>query len=369
MGPSGGPKVAPESTREVEGRPGPLRRALDLLRRHPVLCLALLTPGIPEYLSSSSSLTLFFLNPAVFAIFLGANLAMYVPGALLIREARVRWGIGWAGVMVLGAAYGILEEGLGLNTLFYSGAGPVGGLGYYGHFLGVNWVFVPGVLMVHIVMSISIPLLLFGFAFPEFDRRPLLSRRGVRVAAAVLGTDILALALLTSRIYHFVPGAVIWGASIAVVAALIALAYRVRGLRLLPPTDTPTTTPFRLAVLGALLFPVTLLTEAFSEYAAVPPAITVLLVLGWFVLLFAVVWRRIGRSANRRHLLAFATGAVAPVAAFGVLAALPVPVVLAADLAFAGFVRHLWRALEGAGAPPARPPLVPAPPSPLTNPS
>ncbi|MCG2769572.1 MAG: hypothetical protein L6435_14495 [Anaerolineae bacterium] len=37
---------------------------------------------------------------------------------MLIRELRVRWGKGWPTVFVLGAAYGVLEEGLMVKSFF-----------------------------------------------------------------------------------------------------------------------------------------------------------------------------------------------------------------------------------------------------------
>ncbi len=56
----------------------------------------------------------------------------------------IRWRKGWASVFLLGFAYAILEEGLALRTLYNPLAGPVGILGYYGHWLGVNWVWTVG---------------------------------------------------------------------------------------------------------------------------------------------------------------------------------------------------------------------------------
>ena len=47
-----------------------------------------------------------------------ANLLLYGPGALLIRELKVRWRKGWLAVFILAAAYVVAEEGLMLNTLF-----------------------------------------------------------------------------------------------------------------------------------------------------------------------------------------------------------------------------------------------------------
>jgi len=136
------------------------RGIAGFFRAHPILLLLLFSPGIPEYLSGSSALNAIILNPVWFVLGIVANLGLYGPGVMLIREAKVRWHKGWGTVLLLGAAYGILEEGIALSTLFNPAAGPVGQLGYYGHWFGVNWIWMGGILTVHMLFSISIPILL-----------------------------------------------------------------------------------------------------------------------------------------------------------------------------------------------------------------
>lgn len=79
------------------------------------LVLLFLSPIIAEFLSGSTTPTE-FINPVVLLMLLG----LYGTSALLIRELRVRHGLGYASVLVLGFAYGVLEEGLGsgLNVTF-----------------------------------------------------------------------------------------------------------------------------------------------------------------------------------------------------------------------------------------------------------
>ena len=169
------------------------------LKAHPVVCLLLLSPGIPEYLSSSSPINAIVLNPAMFLFQLAANLGLYGPGVLLVYEARLRWNKGWATVLLLGAAYGILEEGVALSTLFNPDAGPVGSLGQYGHWVGVNWIWVASILPVHMIYSISLPILLLGLALPKTVGRSLLSKRKITIAFAILIIDVLALILVVVR--------------------------------------------------------------------------------------------------------------------------------------------------------------------------
>lgn len=98
---------------------------------------------------------------------------------MLIREAKVRWRKGWASVLLLGAAYGILEEGDALSTLFDPNAHNAGALATYGHWLGVSWVWASAVLLIHMVYSIALPILVVTLTFPETRGRRLMSGRGI----------------------------------------------------------------------------------------------------------------------------------------------------------------------------------------------
>ena len=44
---------------------------------------------------------------------------------------------------------------MGLSTLFNPKAGPWGGWGYFGHWLGVSWIWAAVILPVHMIFSIS----------------------------------------------------------------------------------------------------------------------------------------------------------------------------------------------------------------------
>src|SRR5260370_32660281 len=82
-------------------------RLVRFFKSHPLLFLLFLTPGIPEYLSTSSQLTLLVISPLLFFGLLLANLGLYCSCVILIREAMVRWKKGWASVFLLVVAYGI----------------------------------------------------------------------------------------------------------------------------------------------------------------------------------------------------------------------------------------------------------------------
>jgi len=313
------------------------------LRRHPVLCLALLSPGIPEYLSSSSALSTILVSPPFFLLQLGANLGLYLPGVLLVREAMVRWHKGWGSVLLLGAAYGILEEGIALETMFYSRAGPVGVLGTYGHWMGVNWVWTPGVLLVHMIFSIGLPILLLGLALPETRGMSLIGQRGILTAFVIWAIDIPLLMVFVHAVYHYWMGWTIFFASFAVIAGLVAVAYRAPTQWLPTRWGPPRVTPFRAALMGIGFFPAIWLLEGVLGYWKVPPWVTILAIVVYELALGYLVVRTVGTVDNERHLVALAAGAILPIAFVGIVAELPIPVTVVADLAALWFLRHLWR--------------------------
>src|SRR5205807_8317096 len=202
-------------------------KLVRFLKSHPLLFLLLLTPGIPEYLSASSQLTLLVISPLIFFGLLAANLGLYGSGVVLIREAMIRWKKGWASVFLLGVAYGIVEEGIALWTLFNPLAQPVGNLGFYGHWLGVNWVWTVGLLIFHSVYSIGLPIFLFGLVFPELHSKSLVSMRGVRISVLALTIDSVLLFLVESLTYrNYNPGGGLLIFSGVVIAALVFAARK-----------------------------------------------------------------------------------------------------------------------------------------------
>jgi len=335
-------------------RSTPFPKVVAFFRRHPVLLLLCFSPGIPEYLSGSSSTSLLLVSPVVFFLFLGLNLGLYGPGVLLVREALVRWGKGWAALLCLGAAYGLLEEGTALSTLFNPKASVVGNLGYYGHYLGVNWVWVIGVLQIHVVLSIGLPILLLGLALPETRGRPLLTGRQVWVAVEVFGLDIVLLALIS----HYYPVGLLWQLlAVPVAAGLAVLAYRLPRDLLDPTSATPRLGPGACLLLGLTFFPILLLVPGILEHTSVGAPVTgaaEILVSG---ALFFAVRHGVGRSGNAPQLVMLALGVLIPIALFGLVAQIYLPVELVVDVLFVLFFYSLWRRYGPARAGPT--PVVP----------
>lgn len=330
----------------------PFPRVVAFFRRHPILLFLCFTPGIPEYLSGSTPVAALVYAPGGFALFLALNLALYGPGALLAREAFVRWKPGWAGVVLLGAAYGLLEEGTALSTLFNPHASVVGALGSYGRFAGVNWVWSLGVLGVHIVYSVGLPILLLGLALPETRGRRLLTNRQIPIALIVYGADIGVLVMATGY-WRTAPWLLV---AAALLAVLLYAATRALPSGSLDPTPgRPRYAARWYFLLGFAFYPILLLVPGLGDSASAwPPAVLALeaILAG---LLFLYIRRVIGRTDNGAALTMLALGALVPLFAVGLFTQIFLPVVLVPDVLFVLFFYALWQRYRPA---PATPPVA-----------
>ncbi len=282
----------------------------------------------------------------MFFLFLGANLGLYGSGVILIREAMIRWKKGWASVFLLGAAYGIVEEGIDLWTLFYSKAGPVGNLGYYGHWLGVNWVWTIGLLIFHSVFSIGLPIFLFGLVFPELKSKSLVSSGRLATTILCLLADSVFLFLFVSAVYRgYNPGGALIVFSLIMITILVVAAKKLPRNFLKTTDGLPTLSPFKFAFLGALLFPATLLVGAIAAGANAPPIVPFVLELVLALFILTKAYRSMGTTNNQEQKTALGIGLLLPIAAFGFIASIGIAnwLILAADLLFIAFSRRLWR--------------------------
>ena len=323
------------------------------LKSRPILLLLLLTPGIPEYLSGSSPINAVVLNPGQFVFQIVANLGLYGPGALLIHEAKVRWGKGWASVLLLGGAYGILEEGVALSTLFNPAGGPVGTLGTYGHWLGVNWVWSAGIVPFHAVWSISLPILILGLAVPQSVNRRLLSDRGTAATAGILGLDVVLLMIFVHGVSGYWMGLPILSGSLAAVALLILLARRAPAGLLAARTGARNASNRSLLLVGVSFFPVVLLSQGLGEAVRIPAAVDFGLVTTVQALYLAYLTRG-GARPSPRGKIVLVLGLVLPIMVLGTIAEIALPLNLLVDLGLVLLLRELWRmypAAEPAGDP------------------
>lgn len=81
--------------------------------KHPYILVLFLSPIIAELFSGSSAIYVFF-NPIIFLIYLG----FYGFGALIIREVVAHKQLSVASLLLFGAAFGVLEEGIIIGSWF-----------------------------------------------------------------------------------------------------------------------------------------------------------------------------------------------------------------------------------------------------------
>lgn len=156
--------------------------------RKPVLLLFFLSPLAGEGLSGSTP-PLAFLNPGVLLL-LGS---LYGSGALLVRDYARRWKKGWRSILILGAAYGIVEEGIMVRSFFNPSWKDLGVLATYGRWLGVNWVWAEWLTIFHAIFSITIPIFLAELSYAQTRSQVWLSTKsrvffhGLLVFSIILG--------------------------------------------------------------------------------------------------------------------------------------------------------------------------------------
>lgn len=191
----------------------PTRRA----RAAAAITLVALAPAVGEILSGSTPLVVFLLAPGIAAF----EVALYGFGALIVRELVVSWKRGWTSVLVLGAAYGLIEEGVVLKAVFDPGWPGAAALGSYGRLGGVGWVWLVQVDLFHAVVSIALPILLVELIFPQLRGHSWLGRRRRITLVTVWSLAVVAAMVLVRPEYAVEPQYFIL---LAAIVGLIALA-------------------------------------------------------------------------------------------------------------------------------------------------
>ncbi|MGO8674279.1 MAG: hypothetical protein ACLQVX_00260 [Limisphaerales bacterium] len=186
-----------------------------LRKLSPACFLFLFAPITAEYLSGSSP----SFNPIIFLV----NLLLYGPGVLMIRELKVKWHKGWLAVFIMSAAYMIAEEGLMLNTLFDPFKNTAG------RSLGVNWVWTTGMLLVHSLVSVFLPILLAEALYSGRARHQWIRPRTFFVLLAVFCGNVFGLGRLVAPTNR--PGITFYLVELAIIVACVVAAKHAPGPR------------------------------------------------------------------------------------------------------------------------------------------
>jgi hypothetical protein len=270
----------------------------------PVIVLFFLSPIIGELLSGSAPPVEFF-NPFGLLILP----ALYGSGAILARESALSWNKRWPTILVLGLAYGIIEEGLMVKSFFDPSWPDLGLLGVYGRWGGVNWVWTVFLTLYHAVFSIAIPILLVEIIFPARRDERWLGRKG-KIFFGTLLFLVVLLGFVVLTPYR--PPVFVYMLAIISVVALVGIARRLP-VRWAPIGQAPRWRPLWLGVFG---FVATILFFAHGwvlPELGVPPLITIISMIFFALLILRLIrwasgegsWQDDGRAALASGALTF----------------------------------------------------------------
>jgi len=149
---------------------------------------------------------------------------LYGGGAVLIREVVRRRGGGWPAIVVLAAAFGVVEEGLATQSLFnpdYAhqhllSSGYLPALG-----IAIPWTV--HVLSLHVIWSICTPIALIECMFPDRRTKPWLRTPGLIIIAVLYVLGVIATFAVTWATYRYVaPAGNLIAAAVVAVTLIIA---------------------------------------------------------------------------------------------------------------------------------------------------
>jgi hypothetical protein len=151
-----------------------------------LLTLVVISTLMAELLSGSTPLSRINQLPLQFLI--------YGSGAILVREFTRRFGLGWKTILLLGFAFGLILEGLTLQSIFnphFLGLDIT-----LGRALGVNWVWAEYLTGLHCFLSISGAILVSEIIYHKDRNEPWVSLTGLGVTGGIY--------LLISVAFHFI---------------------------------------------------------------------------------------------------------------------------------------------------------------------
>ena len=307
--------------------------------RRLILYFVLLAALLPEAITGSTPPQA-WLNPIQALL----NLWLYGTGVLVVREVSLRWRSGWPGILLLGAAYGIVEEGLAVTTFFNPTLPQLGTLGWYGRDLGVNWLWAVWLSTFHAVVSIAIPIFLMEWHWPALKGRSLLSDRGLYAAIVLLGLAALTInAMVHAASPYQEAGPEYVGALAAIgLLALAARRWSARWWSRIPRMGGPLGNRALFATGFAFIGGSFLLYAGGPSLGGVP---VLSLAEGLAVLAAAllVVRRAAGLEDSERRLFAFIAGVIGFFCVFDLVLVPGNPLMLIPPAAFGYLVLRLWR--------------------------
>ncbi len=163
-----------------------------------------------------------FINP----ISLAMLMSLYGVEAILIRDLRIKYSLSYRSILLMGFAYGIVEEGLAVKSFFNPHWKDLGMFGTYGRWLGVNWVWSIYLIVFHGVFSMFAPIIMVEALYPDIARERLICSKTMVLAIIVFLSDVVTINLLTK----YQPSVLHYMFSLIAIILFVALAFRIHSV-------------------------------------------------------------------------------------------------------------------------------------------
>jgi hypothetical protein len=189
-----------------------------------LLLLVFTSTIIAEVLSGSTTLSRIQYLPTQFIL--------YGAAVILIREVSRRLNAGWPTIILLGLAFGLMLEGLVLQSVFNPDF--LSNNLTFGRSVGANWVWIAYMPGFHAFFSICTPILLCEVIFGDAVPQPWAGRIVIWVTGIVLLLICIAFHFLFIKLTHFSTGLNALLILFVIIVFIIILALSMRNVKPIP---------------------------------------------------------------------------------------------------------------------------------------
>lgn len=275
------------------------------MKKHiqPALALFFIAPIFGELFSGSSPLNE-YINPVTFITLS----LLYGCGAIIVRELAILWQKGWLSIFILGAAYGIYEEGVLVQSFFDPGWVDLGDLAVYGRVAGVNWVWTEHLTVFHMLISIAASIAFVEALYPHFRMERWVKSRGWWIANWV---GVLSLVVPWKVMVKYNSGG--WWLLSWIAVLVLGVIARYVPAHPLPPRERKSPAPrvfFLAGFLGFFIQFVIVYSSAEKQTTRFPVIMLSLFVFDLFMLWLLLRMSGNGASWDDRHRMALIIGAL-----------------------------------------------------------
>ncbi len=303
-----------------------------LLTRYAAVATLFLAPSVlVEFLTGNATIAV-FADPISLVMLFGS----YGSGAVLARELTRRWQKGFASILILGAVYGMFNEGLQTGGFFdpHFYAVASNALENYGRWGGVNVVWALEITIFHAVFSIAVPIIIVDALFPSLVYQRLLGNMSLLVfLILLLMITVAQRMILTFRQPPINPYAFIFLIVLMLLLTLSARAFP--SSEVSAPRRTPSNTILFVSTLIASVSWLIVIPRLLA-YIHLPIVDTFTI----FGLLYLISWFLLGfASISSRNRVAIAAGAEGPLIVHAMLSAIFVPAAITLAVLFLAWRR------------------------------